>query len=62
VSEVSSWKPISLGLELQLNGASERGQEPLETEPEDGRLLEAAIKQRSEDRDTEHLSECSSDL
>jgi hypothetical protein len=38
-----SWKPVSSAGEQQLKGASQRGQEPLDTE--------AATKQHSEDRD-----------
>jgi hypothetical protein len=48
------WKPVSLYRELQLKGASQRGQEPLDTEAEDTTLLEAVTKQLSEDRDKEH--------
>jgi hypothetical protein len=44
----------SLSRELQRKGASQQGQEPLDTETEDPTLLEAATKQRSEDRDWEY--------
>jgi hypothetical protein len=37
--------------ELQLKGASQQGQEPLDTEAEDTTPLETTTKQRSEDRD-----------
>jgi hypothetical protein len=46
-----SWKPIISVRELKLNDVSQRGQEPLNTEAEDATPLEAAAKQRSEDRD-----------
>jgi hypothetical protein len=49
-----SWKPVSSARELQLKGASQREQEPLDTEAEDATPLEAVTKQRSEDRDGEH--------
>jgi hypothetical protein len=39
-------------------GASQQGQEPIDTEAEDATLLEALTKQR----DWEHLSLCNSDL
>jgi hypothetical protein len=54
MSEFGSWKPVSTAQELQLNGASQWRQEPLDTESEDATLLEAATKQRSEDRDGGH--------
>jgi hypothetical protein len=46
-----SWKPVSSAWELQLKGASQRGQEPFDTEADDATPLEAAIRQRSEDSD-----------
>jgi hypothetical protein len=54
VSYLGSWKPVCSARELQLKGAGQRGQEPLDTEAEDAILLVAATKQRTEDRDTEH--------
>jgi hypothetical protein len=53
-SEFVSRKPVSLARELQLKGANHWGREPLGTETEVAKLLEAATKQRSEDRDGEH--------
>jgi hypothetical protein len=47
---LGSWRPVSSVRELQRKGASQRGQGPLDTEAEDATLLEAATKQRSEDR------------
>jgi hypothetical protein len=44
LSEFVSWKPVSSARELQLNGASQSGQEPLNTEAEDATSLEAATK------------------
>jgi hypothetical protein len=44
---------VSSSRELQLKGASQWGQEPLDTEAKDAALLEAATKQRSEDCDWE---------
>jgi hypothetical protein len=49
MNDFVSWKPVSSARELQLEGASHRGQEPLDTE-----ALKAATEQRSEDRDGEH--------
>jgi hypothetical protein len=60
--EFASWKPVSPARELQLAGASQRGQEPLDTEAGDATPLEAATKQRTEDRDWEHQPVCDSDL
>jgi hypothetical protein len=57
-----SWKPVSSARQLQLKGASQRGQEPLDTEAEDATLLEAATKQRSENRDRKHKSVFDSDF
>jgi hypothetical protein len=54
--EFGSWKPISSAREQLRKGASQRGQEPLDAEPEDATLLEAATKQRGENRDWEHWS------
>jgi hypothetical protein len=51
VSYFGSWKPVRSVWELQLEGTSQRGQEPLDTESEDPTLLEAATKQRSGGRD-----------
>jgi hypothetical protein len=53
-SMFGSWKPVSSTRELQLKGASQRGQEPLDTEAEDAPPLEATKKQRTEGRDWEH--------
>jgi hypothetical protein len=39
---------------MQQKDGSQRGQESLDTEAEDAIALEAATKQRSEDRDREH--------
>jgi hypothetical protein len=47
-------KPVSSSRELQRNVANQRKQEPLDTEAENAALLEAATKQRSEDRNWEH--------
>jgi hypothetical protein len=44
VSEFCSWKPVISARELQLNGVSQRGQEPLDTEVEDATSLEAITK------------------
>jgi hypothetical protein len=41
---------VSSARELKLKGVTQREQEPLDTEAEDAALLEAAIKQRNEDR------------
>jgi hypothetical protein len=41
----------SSALELQLKGASQRGPKPLDMDVEDVTRLEAATKQRSEDRE-----------
>jgi hypothetical protein len=51
VSYFGSWKPVSSVREPHLKAASQRGQEPLDTEAEDATLLEAATKQRSGGRD-----------
>jgi hypothetical protein len=45
---------VSSARELQLRGTSQRGQKPLNMEAEDATLLEAATKQRSEDRNGAH--------
>jgi hypothetical protein len=42
--EFGSWKPVSSAQELLLRVASQRGQEPLDTEAEDATSLEAATK------------------
>jgi hypothetical protein len=52
--EFGSWKPVNTARELQLKGASQWGQEPLDREAKDITLLKAAIKQCSEDCDGEH--------
>jgi hypothetical protein len=49
-----SWKPVSSAREMQLKGASQRGQEPLDMEVEGAIPLEAVTRQRSEDRHEEH--------
>jgi hypothetical protein len=54
VSEVISWKPVSSARKLQLKDASQREQEPMDTETEDATPLEAATKQGREDSDEEH--------
>jgi hypothetical protein len=56
--EFCSLQPVSSARELQPKDASQRGQEPLDTEAEDAIPLEAATKQRSEDRGWEHHSVC----
>jgi hypothetical protein len=61
VSYFGSRKAVRSARELQLEGARQRGQEPLDTEAENATSLEAAIKQLSEDRDCEHRSMCDSD-
>jgi hypothetical protein len=62
MSYFGSWKPIITDLELKRKGASQREQEPLDTEAEYATPLEAATKQRSEDCDWEHQSVFDSDL
>jgi hypothetical protein len=42
---------VSSTRELHLKSANQRGQEPLDTKAQDATPLEAATKQRSEDRD-----------
>jgi hypothetical protein len=54
VSEFGNWKPVSTAWELQLKGAGQRGQEPLDTEVKDATLLKAVTKQCSEDHDRGH--------
>jgi hypothetical protein len=51
IARPDRWKPVSSARELQRKGASQREQEPLDKEAEEATLLEAATKQRSEDRD-----------
>jgi hypothetical protein len=48
--------------ELQLKCANQGGQKPLDKEAEDATSLEAATKQRSEDRDWERQSVRGSDF
>jgi hypothetical protein len=51
VSGFGSWLPVSRAQKLQVKSASQGGQVALDMEAEDAALLEAATKQRSEDRD-----------
>jgi hypothetical protein len=44
VNQFSSWKPVSTAQELQLKGASQQGQEPLDTEAEDTTPLRSITK------------------
>jgi hypothetical protein len=52
--EFGSWKPARTAQELQLKGASQRGQELLDMEAKDSALLKTPTKHRSEDHDGEH--------
>jgi hypothetical protein len=44
--EFGSWKPVDTARELQLKGASQRGQEPLDTEAEEATTLEAVTRRQ----------------
>jgi hypothetical protein len=54
--EFDSWKPISSTRELQLKGASQRGQELLDTETREYYTDVAATKQRLVKTVTENTS------
>jgi hypothetical protein len=44
MSEFISWKPVSSAQKLELKGASQRGQEPLDMEAGDATPLQATTK------------------
>jgi hypothetical protein len=58
VGEFGNSKPVSTDREVQLKGASQRGQETPDTEAENVKRLEASTKQCSEHREGEHQSLC----